>query len=77
MKKIIAIGDKFTLGNSKEVYLLCQTGESIVSLVGLNNANRWENGVHVKDIHNITKNEFAKITDSDDYVFIKVKEKCG
>jgi hypothetical protein len=74
MKKAISykIGDRFKY--SSDIYLLCQTGNSMVSLVDLECGNRWEDAIHVEDINDITKEEFNKIMAGGDG-FIKVKGK--
>ena len=75
MKKKISykIGDRFQY--DKDDYMLCQTGNSIVSLIDLRAGNRWEEGVLVKDVNNITRQEFDEIVSSAEYAFTKIEGK--
>lgn len=60
-EKTYKIGNRFgAIGGDK--YILAQVGIGKVVLVGLQDGNRWNEEVEVKDVHKISQEEFKEIT---------------
>lgn len=56
------IGQKFTFNRSTEdIYMLVQTADRFVCMVGLKSGNRWQNPERVNSPYKITKEELAAI----------------
>lgn len=69
---IYKTGDRFICKDSlfyNEEHILAQVTKEKVALISLgNSSNRWNEAVVVDDIHNITEEEFAKITGGTEFV---------
>jgi hypothetical protein len=57
----VRVGQYYAIGYSREPYLLAQVAPRKCVLVALVGGNRWNEGIEVGDIYNITPHEFAQI----------------
>ena len=55
-------------------YILAQSDDCKAVLISLHNGNRWKGSVKVKDIWEITIDEFNQITDNQSSNFTQIKE---
>ena len=68
--KTYHIGQKFRLATrsvDNDIYLLAQMSLDEAVLICTNDGLRWSHGTKVKDIDNITEDEFKRISDFSDF----------
>lgn len=65
------IGMRFTVNDcnweprdtERSTYILAQSDNNMVCLIDLSSGNRWVEPVYVKNVNNITEEEWKEITD--------------
>jgi len=62
-EKKYKIGQRFVAAVSKYEYILVDASGLQVSLIRLATGNRWNDSISVKDVENITEEEFKRISD--------------
>jgi len=70
-KKLIAAGDRFI--HRGDEYLVCRTGHSLIQLIKLDNGNRWNDGATVADVHDISQEEWKKISSTNLHEFVRCR----
>ena len=65
-EKSIMVGDRYV--GVFSVYLLACTDSAKVCLINIKSGGRWSDAITVKDINNITPDEFKSIIGGDSYV---------
>ncbi|MFP4017787.1 MAG: hypothetical protein ACLFUH_00915 [Bacteroidales bacterium] len=63
------LGDVFFYGDRK--YILAQTNDNTIALIGLHNGNRWNEPVKVKNNNNLTREELKKIFTDDEWELVE------
>ena len=66
----IKIGDFYSIEG--EPYLLAQPTAHVCTLLGLHGGNRWNEGITVIDVNNITPDEFSRIAPVGRYEVLKI-----
>jgi len=57
----IKVGQRYILDNNEEEFILAQVESSKVSLISLTHGNRWNDPIEVKNIYDISPEEFKEI----------------
>lgn len=70
------VGQRYINVETGVDYILAQTAPNCVSLICLDNGNRYNEGVQVNHILNISKKEWEKITGGVDFLrYIVIKDR--
>lgn len=64
-------GARYRNDNWPGEYIVALVARDLVALVSMEDGNRWTDAVEVKDAHNITEDEWTKLTDGKAIRFVQ------
>ena len=66
------MGDRFEMGGNE--YILAQTDPHMMQMICLEDGNRWDNAVYVKDLYNVTDEEVRDMTASSEHDWFPLEQ---